>query len=195
MSKGEKDQQIIQNTIATLDKVGPDNWCGYSYSWLGNIKARAFDGKGAAEALKIFSTDFCLKNSFHVNGDQSGTGKSKFTYRPFTLEGNFAFASGIQEMLIQSHTGVVKLFPAIPVEWKDVSFTTLRAEGAFLVTAKMEKGEVTTVDILSEKGGELKIDNPFKNNRFNCSVAYKSNGSILSIHTEPGQKIWMKKIK
>ncbi len=195
MSKGEKDQQIIKNTIATLDKVGSDWWCGYSYSWLGNIKARAFDGKGAAEALKIFSTDFCLKNSFHVNGDQSGTGKSKFTYRPFTLEGNFAFASGIQEMLIQSHTGVVKLFPAIPAEWKDVRFTTLRTEGAFLVSAKMEKGEVTTIDILSEKGGVLKIDNPFGNAGFNCSVTYKPDGSILSVQTEPGQKIWMKKIK
>jgi alpha-L-fucosidase 2 len=195
ISKGEKDKQIIKNTIATLDKVGPDNWCGYSYSWLGNIKARAFDGEGAANALKIFSTDFCLKNSFHVNGDQSGTGKSKFTYRPFTLEGNFAFASGIQEMLIQSHTGVVKLFPAIPAEWKDVRFTTLRAEGAFLVSAKMEKGEVTTIDILSEKGGELKIDNPYRNTEFNCSVKYKLDGGILSIHTEPGQKIWMKKTK
>jgi len=98
-------------------------------------------------------------------------------------------------MLIQSHTGVVKLFPAIPAEWKDVRFTTLRAEGAFLVSAKMEKGEVTTIDILSEKGGELKIDNPYRNTEFNCSVKYKLDGGILSIHTEPGQKIWMKKTK
>ena len=173
LSKGEKDQQIIKSTIATLDKVGPDWWCGYSYSWLGNLKARAFDGKGAAEALKIFATDFCLKNSFHVNGDQSGTGKSKFTYRPFTLEGNFAFAAGIQEMLIQSHTGVIRIFPAIPEEWKDARFTTLRTEGAFLVSAKMEKGEITVVDIISEKGGELKIFNPFKNSDFNCSSPYK----------------------
>ena len=144
MSKGEEDQQIIRSTISTLDRVGPDWWCGYSYSWLGNLKARAFDGKGAAEALKTFATDFCLKNSFHVNGDQSGTGKSKFTYRPFTLEGNFAFAAGIQEMLIQSHTGVIRIFPAIPEEWKDARFTTLRTEGAFLVSAKMENGEITS---------------------------------------------------
>ena len=91
--------------MATLDKVGPDGWCGYSYSWLGNLKARAFDGEGAAQALKTFATCFCLPNSFHANGDQTKPGKSKFTYRPFTLEGNFAFAAGIQEMLLQSHTG------------------------------------------------------------------------------------------
>lgn len=193
MSKGDKDRQIIKNTIATLDKTGPDWWCGYSYSWLGNIKARAFDGEGAAEALKIFSTDFCLKNSFHVNGDQSGTGKSKFTYRPFTLEGNFAFAAGIQEMLIQSHTGVIRLFPAIPAGWKNISFTTLRTEGAFLVSAKIENGEIGSVKILSEKGGVLKIMNPFKNPDFNCSLPYQINDNILVIHTVPGQEVWMKK--
>jgi alpha-L-fucosidase 2 len=188
-SKGEKDKELIKTTIATLDKVGPDYWCGYSWSWLGNIKARAFDGQGAAEALKIFALDFCLRNSFHVNGDQSGTGKSKMTYRPFTLEGNFAFASGIQEMLIQSHTGVVHLFPAIPVEWKEVSFNKLRAEGAFLFSSVMKKGEITEVNILSEKGGKLKLLNPFTNKEFKCSSPYKITDNIISIDTEPDQKI------
>jgi alpha-L-fucosidase 2 len=60
------------------------------------------------------------------------------TYRPFTLEGNFAFASAIQEMLIQIHTGVIKNFPAIHPDWKDVSFNNLRTYGAFLVSGKME---------------------------------------------------------
>jgi alpha-L-fucosidase 2 len=192
MSKGEKDQQIIKSTIATLDKIGPDWWCGYSYSWLGNLKARAFDGRGASDALKTFATDFCLKNSFHVNGDQSGTGKSKFTYRPFTLEGNFAFAAGIQEMLIQSHTGIIRIFPAIPEEWQDASFTTLRTEGAFLISAKKERGSVIEVDILSEKGGELKIMNPFKNKIFKCSSPYKSKDDILIIQSKQGQRISIK---
>lgn len=189
MSKGEEDQKIIESTIANLDKIGPDMWCGYSYSWLGNIKARAFDGKGAAEALRIFSTDFCLKNSFHVNGDQSGTGKSTFTYRPFTLEGNFAFAAGVQEMLIQSHTGIVRIFPAIPEDWQDVSFKTLRTEGAFLVSAMKEKGEITEIDIVSEKGGELKLSNPFKIKTFKCSSPYELTNDILIIQTKPGQRI------
>jgi alpha-L-fucosidase 2 len=192
MSKGAADQQIIRSTIATLDSIGPDGWCGYSYSWLGSVKARAFDGEGAAQALRIFSEDFCLKNSFHVNGDQSGTGKSKFTYRPFTLEGNFAFAAGIQEMLIQSHTGIVRLFPAVPRAWKNVSFKTLRTEGAFLVSAKMQNGEIVSVDALSEKGGDLKILNPFTKPDFKCSAPYKLKDNVLTIYTQPGQNIWMR---
>ncbi|MCU0407918.1 MAG: hypothetical protein MUD02_03120, partial [Bacteroidales bacterium] len=169
--------------------IGPDWWCGYSYSWLGNIKARAFDGDGAAEALRIFAADFCLKNSFHVNGDQSGTGKSKFTYRPFTLEGNFAFAAGLQEMLIQSHTGVIHIFPAIPAGWKDVSFNSLRTEGAFVVSSEMKDGRVEEISVLAEKGGELRINNPFKSAGFKCSAPYTTDKNIISVSATEGQKI------
>lgn len=174
--------------------MGPDWWCGYSYSWLGNIKARAFDGDGAAEALRIFARDFCLPNSFHVNGDQSGTGKSKMTYRPFTLEGNFAFAAGIQEMLLQSHSGIVRIFPAIPEEWQQVSFNSLRTEGAFLISSSMDKGEIVNIDIESEKGGELRIFNPFNNKSFKCSVPYKLIDDIFIIDTKPGDGIIFTKI-
>lgn len=138
-SQGEKSQHIIQATLKKLKEYTPDYWTGYSYSWFGNMKARAFDGEGAADELRTFAECFCLRNTFHVNGDQTKSGKSKFTYRPFTLEGNFAFASGIQEMLLQSHTGIVRVFPAIPAAWSDVSFDNLRAMGAFLVSAEKKR--------------------------------------------------------
>lgn len=165
-SKGEEDRRIIRATIENLDKYKPDYWCGYSYSWLGNMKARAFDGEGAATALRTFAECFCLKNTFHANGDQTKSGKSLFTYRPFTLEGNFAFASGVQEMLIQSHAGVIRVFPAIPASWEDVSFRQLRTYGAFLVSAQMKDGKVTEVEIQAEKGGVAKLANPFGKDEF-----------------------------
>lgn len=159
-SNGEEAQRIIRATLKKLKDYGPDYWTGYSYSWYANMQARAFNGEEAALALRTFAECFCLKNGFHVNGDQSGTGKSKFTYRPFTLEGNFAFAAGVQEMLLQSHTGTVRVFPAIPAHWKDVSFENLRAMGAFLVSATRKDGQVTKLRVYSEQGGTLKIVSP-----------------------------------
>jgi alpha-L-fucosidase 2 len=192
MSKGDEDSKIIKSTIETLDRIGPDWWCGYSYSWLGNLKARAFDGNGAAEALRTFSECFCLKNSFHVNGDQTKSGKSKFVYRPFTLEGNFAFASGLQEMLLQSHTGIIRVFPAVPQAWKDLSFNKLRAEGAFLISARMENGIVSRMEIESEKGGEIKIFNPFNTNDIKASSPFELKDNIVTFNTKAGQKITIK---
>ena len=117
----------------------------------------------AARALRLFATAFCLRNSFHCNGDQSGQGLSRFTYRPFTLEGNFAAAAGLQEMLLQSHRGKIRIFPAIPASWQEVSFTGLRAEGAFLVSAQRQAGRVIEVEIEAEQGGTCVLVSPFSN--------------------------------
>ena len=158
---GIRSQSIIKNTIHLLDSIGPDAWCGYSYSWMASLKARAKDGDGAAKALTIFAKAFCLPNSFHVNGDQTKSGFSKFTYRPFTLEGNFAFAAGLQEMLLQSYAGFIEIMPAVPSTWKDISFRQLRAEGAFLVDAKKLNGQMDEIKIVAEKEGKTKLKLPF----------------------------------
>ena len=192
VSNGEKDRQIIQHTLKNLVKTTPDYWCGYSYSWLGNLYARALDGEKAAETLRIFSENFCLPNSFHVNGEQHNKGYSKMKYRPFTLEGNFAFASGIQEMLLQSHTGVVNIFPAIPASWTNAKFEKLRAQGAFLISAEKKDGKVTNVGLFSEKGGKLRLENPFGSSGFKSDIKFQKEGNILIFNLKPNSKANLK---
>ena len=174
ISQGPEQRKIIDATLSRLHDNGPDWWCGYSYSWLANMEARAGHGVEAVEALRTFAECFVLRNSFHANGDQTKSGKSLFTYRPFTLEGNFAYAAGLQEMLLQSHTGVIRVFPAVPEDWKDVCFNNLRAVGAFLVSAEMKGGEVTSLSVYSEKGGRLRIVSP-------------ATGELIEKDTEPGE--------
>ena len=176
ISQGPEAKRVIDATLSRLHALGPDWWCGYSYSWLANLEARARHGDEAAEALRTFASCFCLKNSFHANGDQSRSGKSRFKYRPFTLEGNFAFAAGLQEMLIQSHTGIIEVFPAIPADWKDIRFDRLRAVGAFLVSAERNDGEVVSLTVVSEKGGTLRLRSP-------------QDGSLIVRQTRPGESI------
>ena len=94
--------------------MGTSQWCGYSFSWVACIYARAKEADNAVKNLQIFASNFCSPNSFHFNGDQKGGQYSSFTYRPFTLEGNFAFAQGVHELLIQSHNGHIEIFPAVP---------------------------------------------------------------------------------
>jgi alpha-L-fucosidase 2 len=196
-SNGKADKEIITNTLRNLEAKGSDWWTGFSFSWLGNLYARAFEGDNAAKTLRTFAQCFCLKNSFHVNGDQCESGHSKYTYRPFTLEGNFAFAAGIQEMLIQSHTGIIRVFPAIPSNWEDVAFTTLRAEGAFLVSAEQKGDRVQKVKIISEKGGICRLKNPFGKNPFrvnyNWHGSIKTDGEILTIEFPLNGKIELSK--
>ena len=156
-ARSSLEQQMIRNSLHLLDSVGTSGWTGYSFAWLANLRAQAHDGAGARDALRIFAEAFVSVNSFHLNGDQSDRQYSSLRYRPFTLEGNFAFASGVLEMLLQSGDGVVEVFPAIPEAWKNIAFQGLRAEGAFLIDAEKRDGVLVSVRVRAEKGGLLKL--------------------------------------
>ncbi|MBP7429779.1 MAG: glycoside hydrolase N-terminal domain-containing protein [Candidatus Hydrogenedentes bacterium] len=159
-ANGEEDRRTMLASLAELDKFGPGGWVGFGYTWLASLAARARDGERAARALDIFAEAFVLRNSFNANGDQTGKGYSNFTYRPFTLETNCSNASALQEMLLQSHTGVIEVFPAIPADWDDVAFHHLRAQGGFLVSAEKRAGKLVSLTIESERGGPARVRIP-----------------------------------
>lgn len=187
----ETDRKTMDASMKMLEQHGSMNWVGYSFCWQANLYARMGQGQQAVETLQKFASCFTLPNSFHVNGDQCEGELSSFRYRPFTLEGNFAFAAGVQEMLLQSHRGVIEIFPAIPETWRDISFNQLRAEGAFVISAKKEKGKVKTITIVSEKGGDLKLKNLFEN--FSVEKgSYQLTNNIIMMATQPGQQITLR---
>jgi len=66
----------------------------------------------------------------------------------------------LNEMLMQSHDGVIRVFPAMPKEWRDAAFR-LRAVGAFLVTGEMRKGEIQPYVVESLAGVECRTDAPW----------------------------------
>jgi alpha-L-fucosidase 2 len=185
---------IIDNSLKQIEKLGTRRWVGYSFAWIASIYARAKNGDSAAVNLKKFATNFVSPNSFHLNGDQKGGQYADATYRPFTLEGNFAFAQGIHEMLLQSHKDFIEVFPAIPKEWKNISFKTLRTEGAFLISAKKENGVAMEVKVRSEEGGKLRIKLPFKT-WIPIGIAWDRlvvNKGIVEVKMSRGQTITFK---
>lgn len=186
---------LIKKSLRHLEKTGTREWCGYSFSWAACIYARAKEADNARKRLQIFATNFCSPNSFHLNGDQKGGEHSNFTYRPFTLEGNFAFAQGVHEMLIQSHRFFIEVFPAVPNDWKDVSFNSLRTEGALLISAKKIAGNVDEIIIKSEKGGEMNIKLPMKTwivTGIDRNKVGVDGEQVATVFMKPGQTITFK---
>lgn len=196
VANGARDRAIVDATIKRIEQFAGDYWVGYSFSWFANMVARSYDGERAVGYLRDFAEYFCTSNTFHANGDQKKAGKSKFTYRPVTLEGNFAFASGVQELLLQSHRGYVEIFPAIPASWSDVSFSTLRAQGAFLVSAERKGGAVVSVVIEPQVDGLLKLRNPFGTTPFEVKGAKiaQEQGPIIEIKATKGKTIRLRPV-
>jgi alpha-L-fucosidase 2 len=187
-----RDKERIDNSLKRIEEKGTRAWCGYSFTWMASLYARAYKADSAWKQLQIFASNFCSPNSFHLNGDQKGGQYSGFTYRPFTLEGNFAFAQGLQEMLLQSRNGYLEVFPALPRSWKDASFTNLRGEGAFLVSAIKENGVPVSVKVVAEAGGILKIRLPFKTwvvKNIPPSLVTMPEEGILSVRLKKGQTV------
>lgn len=189
--RSETDRTLIKTSLKTLEKTGTDWWTGYSFAWAGNLYAYANLGMPAVQHLKTFADCFVLFNSFHANGTQCKGKHAKFEYRPFTLEGNFAFAAGVQALLLQSHNGLIHIFPALPADWRNVSFSQLRAEGAFLVSAQKQEGKLKKVTILSEKGGLLRLKNPFGNASFRVvgHPDFQSKEGILEREMKAGEEL------
>lgn len=150
------DTSLINRSLEHISALGTREWVGYSFCWAGCLFARNYQGDSAGRYLTIFATNFVSSNSFHLNGDQKKGQYSAFTYRPFTLEGNFAYAAGVQEMLLQSYNGYIRPFPALPKTWDKASFHQLRAEGGFLVDGDYDHGR-QTLSIQATVNGPMKL--------------------------------------
>lgn len=103
---------------------------------------------------------------------------------------NFALPAVINECLLQSYTGALRFFPNWPKD-KKASFRTLRAAGAFLVSASFADGEVQWIEVFSEAGAELRLINPW-GDRAACIRRGQEEplaGSVLTMPTEAGETI------
>lgn len=117
----------------------------------GPISAALGLGDQVLEGLKR------LQANLHPNGLWSCAGNP-------CIEASLAAVNIVQEMLIQSWSdpasdkpGPIRIFPALPSTWRDVEFHDLRAEGAFLVSARRRHGRTEWVRITSLAGEPCRV--------------------------------------
>lgn len=98
----------------------------------------------------------------------------------------------INEMLMQSFEGILRIFPC----WdrsKDASFRHLRANGAFLVSSSMTDGKTGDVKLLSEQGRPCKMENPWPGQtvlvRHSNGRTEELQGDFLEFLTRKGETL------
>jgi chitodextrinase len=69
--------------------------------------------------------------------------------------------SAINESLMQSHTGKIRVFPALPSDSSFVGRFTLLAYGGFLVSSEREAGDIKYVGLKSLAGKAATVVNPW----------------------------------
>ena len=150
-------RRVAVATARAIDAASGDFWMGYSHSWAAAIAARVGDGDTARRRLVDYAAAFTFPNGFHANGDWRGVGIGKAPFGAFTLEGAMGASDAVQTMLLQSAPGLIRLFPALPSAWSDASFNGLRADGAVLVSAAMEAGQLRRVTLWPMAPGRVRL--------------------------------------
>jgi len=101
----------------------------------------------------------------------------------------------VNSMLLQGHEGILRLFPVWPKS-RDAKFVTLRAKYAFLVSSELKDGEVRYVRILSEKGRDCTVQNPWPGKTVTLERGNrrkdKLRGDRLAFKTKPGQTLLLR---
>jgi alpha-L-fucosidase 2 len=98
----------------------------------------------------------------------------------------------INEMLLQSHEGVLRLFPDWPKD-RDARFDQLRAYGAFLISSSFTNGQISSLVVESEKGRPCTLQNPWPGRTMVLSrtghLAETLTGPQVTFQTLPGEHI------
>jgi alpha-L-fucosidase 2 len=155
----EQDRKIIAASLLNWIRQGMGEWAGHSYPNSIPIAARLRRPNHAWNLLHMYAEAFTLPNGFKADGDYQQFGVSIYSTATdlYTFEAECAFTAAVNEMLVQSWGGKLRILPAVPAIWSNVSFENLRAEGALLVSGQRTDGRFIRFSILSEKGGEVRL--------------------------------------
>ena len=108
---------------------------------------------------------------------------------PHGIENLSTVPNTLQEMMLLSHQGTLRLFPVWPRRsLPDARFFGLRARGGFVVSAELAGGEVRRARIDCPVGGTLRLANPWPG----CAMAVngaRRDGDMLTLETRPGESL------
>jgi len=128
---------------------------GWSAAWLISQYARLYEAEKAKSNLDTVLYRNVAPNLFGL-------------HPPFQIDANFGTTAGIAEMLIQSHTGVIYLLPALPESWPSGEVKGLKARGGYEVDIEWENNELIKAVIYSKTGGRCRI--AYKGKELNIDV-------------------------
>ncbi len=168
----EENKRIIDASVRQLEELGMGFWCCFTFSWAAAIYTLQHNGNAAWFHLRLFADHYLSPNGFNLNFDYKNYGITSWhSGRPFTLESNFGFNDALQEMLLHTHDGTIRVFPAIPEDFNgNAAFENFLGYNGITVSAKAEGGNCTNITLHSAYTQSLKIFNSFGSEQISVQI-------------------------
>jgi hypothetical protein len=171
----------LKDELEKVLKIFPGRWQIYCNGW-GHW---GLEGEVNKDAEWFFRTnmvkDAATEEKFPLR---------VWPFRHMSMESMSVLASSMNESLLQSHDGIIRVAPAIPNN-KLCRFT-LHAIGGFVVSSEIKSGTVQWICIKSALGNTCRLEIPWENITA-YSGAHKLtpviNKRIAEIETQPGEII------
>jgi alpha-L-fucosidase 2 len=117
---------------------------GYSFTGAASISAQMGRGDDALRYLRELVARFIQPNTMYYEAGP-------------VIETPLSGAQSLHDMLCQSWGGIIRIFPAVPTAWADVTLHDFRTEGAFLVSAVRTGGATRWIRVRSEAGAPCRV--------------------------------------
>ena len=159
----EENKALIAKSVKYWAELDHKAMTGYSWSGASAMYALQEDGEKATHYLDrlLNMTKYSDDNQSEIHPTTMYTETARV--QPVT-ETPFSACEALQQMVLQGWGGKIRVFPAIPEAWKNISFDGLLAPGGFEVSAVRSDGKTKMIKIKSTAGEicilKSNIENP-----------------------------------
>jgi alpha-L-fucosidase 2 len=192
LGKGEEYLEIARRTARTIRLEGGNDLVSQSLirTRLGMLDLKWFKSQVEYGMLP----DGVSNDRLRESGGRYGMSTDfDFMMRMGLWCENFAVPVVLNECMLQSYTGVIRLFPNTE-NLGPARFEKLRAAGAFLVSASHDGKTIVRLKVYSEKGKTLRFVSPWAGRnvrivrkRDNKPISHTLDGDEVTAKTETGE--------
>lgn len=158
----ENNQALFQAFLTAVQKrlvVGLKEQTGWSLAHMSNLYARLGEGNLALECLDLLSRSAVINNFFTLHNDWRNMGIGlEMEWAPFQIDANMGFTSAVQEMLLYSEPGLVRILPALPDRWRTGSAAGMLACGGIVTDLAWDRTEGTFQFMLRAERHDQQIE-------------------------------------
>lgn len=144
---------VIKSAKISTEKLVDDNSVPWDRSFSIIARLRLGDKKFASTMCRL------IPEEYEIGGNLYSDEPNGLDYA--VTKGAASTTEIINEMLLQSQGGVIRIFPAWDENLGDASFGSLRTAGAFLVSSEMRAGKPAYAIIKSLCGNKCRFANIF----------------------------------
>ena len=176
-------RDIVERSLRHWVSRGMGLWSGWCMSWASQLHSRVGNGEGAELLLELWRRVFTNegRGSLHdaVMNGVTLMGAPPIVPRPASdstpsadprpaaarpermqIDGAMGGVAAVQEMLLHSRRGVLRVFPAIPASWPRTAFERMRAPGGLIVSGWYDAPDSWRIEIEATRPADAKVAPP-----------------------------------